>query len=185
MKQLELIKFSNAKSYGGNSKKRKTARPIHNKRLHHVVMKSQLATGRLSFKNICHRQQLENLIYEKAHRYGIRIAEFVNVGNHFHLLIRFNKPHLLKTFFRVTLGLIARIVTKAQKGNKFGRFWDGVVFTRIVSQGLDEARIFDYLMANRLESAISIEFRKMFEERRRAYWLKFKNKYINKMNLKT
>ncbi len=172
MKQQPLFKFKSLKSHGGvvSKGKRKSTRPLNKKRLHHVVMKSQYAKGVYSFKNSSHRQKLERLIYNKAKIYGVRISEFANVGNHFHLLIRFQSVHLLKNFLKVTLGLIARIVSKAQKGRKFGRFWDGLVFTRIVSKGIDEARVVDYLSANIIESELGNFFRYLFEEEQKKYW---------------
>ncbi len=172
MKQQNLFVFKNTKSYGGkvNLGKRKESRPLNKNRLLHVVARSEHARGVKSFKNFHHKQQIQKLIYDKAHRYGVRIAEFANVGNHFHLLIRFQAIHLLKTFFKVTLGLIARLVTKAQKGKKFGRFWDGLVFTRVVSKGKDEARIFDYIIANQIESESGSVSRQEFQARKKEQW---------------
>ncbi len=174
MKQYKLFKFNTSKSHGGavTSGKRKTARPLNKKRLHHIVMKSNLAKGRYSFKSLRHRQKIETLIHRKAQIYGIRIAEYSNVGNHLHLVVRFQCPYLFKNFLKVTMGLIARIVTHAKKGKQFGRFWDGLVFSRIISPGRDQARIFEYIAANVIESEIGNFFRRQYELECERKWKK-------------
>ncbi len=172
MKQLSLFEFKSKTSHGGkiNFGRRKCARPLDKNRIQHVVMRSQHAKGERSFRNFKLKVELENLIRDKAQRYGIRIAELSNVGNHFHILIRFQNRQLLKTFFKVTMGLIARLVTKAQKGKPFGRFWDGIVFTRIVSKGRDEARMRDYLYANKIEAEEGGYSRNRFESETKKFW---------------
>ncbi len=145
-------------------------RPLDKKRLHHVILKSQHAKGDRSFKKFDMQIKYKNLIYSKAKRYGVRIAAFSNVGNHFHLLIRFQDRALIKTFFKVVAGLIARLAAGAQKGKRFGRFWDSVLFTRIVSQGRDEARMFDYLEANLIQAHFGKQARSHFEFICKEYW---------------
>ncbi len=174
MKQLPLFSLSKSKSYGGQMKgRRKTARPLDKKRLHHVILKSQYAKGGRSFKKFDMQIKYKNLIYSKAKKYGIRIAAYSNVGNHFHLLIRFQDRNLIKTFFRVVAGVIARLAVGAQKGKRFGRFWDSVIFSRIVSKGRDEIRMFDYLEANLIQSHFGKAARKHFESICKEYWKEF------------
>ncbi len=168
---MPLFQLSNRKSYGGIVKaKRKITRPLDKKRLHHVILKSRHATGAMSFKNNKHQIVLKDLIFSKAKRYGVRIAKLSNVGNHFHLLLRFQDRELVKTFFKVIAGMIARIITGAQRGNKFGKFWDGIVFSRVVSTGLDEVRMFDYLDANCVEALFGRKARMHFEKNSKAFW---------------
>ncbi len=171
MEQQDFFKSNRRKSYGGETiGVRKKARPLDNKKLHHIVMRSQFAVGRHSFKSAHHQMRLKKLIFDKAKLYYVSIAEFSNVGNHFHLLVKFQKRHLVQNFFRVVLGLIARIVVGAQKGKKFGKFWDGLVFTRVVSKGRDEARIFDYLTANNIQAEVGDKARHDFERRQKMLW---------------
>ncbi len=178
MKQLNLFKMKTQKSYGGKTLgKRKSTRPLNPKRLHHVIMKSQHAKGLLSFKNPVHRAKIEKLIFDKAQRYGIRIAEFANVGNHFHLLVRFKNIYLIQNFLKVTMGLIARLITGASKTKRYGRFWEGLVFTRIVSKGLDQSRMFDYLAANKIQSDAGTESRCRFEMSKKREWRRRTSKH--------
>ncbi len=171
MKQLLLFPISNSKTYGGEmSGRRKTMRPLDKKCLHHVILKSQHAKGEKSFKKFDMQMKYKNLIYSKAKKYGVRIAAYANVGNHFHLLIRFQDRNLIKTFFRVVAGVIARLAIGAQKGKRFGRFWDSVLFTRIVSKGRDEIRMFDYLEANLIQAHFGKAARKHFESICKEYW---------------
>ncbi len=171
MKQQEFFKRNNRKSHGGTAAgKRKTARPLDPKRLHHVVMRSQHAVNKLSFKSLYYQTQLKDLIFEKAKVYGVRIAEFSNVGTHFHLLLKFQNRPMIQNFLRVVLGLIARIVSKAQKGKKFGKFWDALVFTRIISKGRDEARMYEYLVCNQIQAVYGMEARLAYQLRRKEIW---------------
>ncbi len=171
MKQLSFFNLSNRKNYGGEMKgRRKTMRPLDKKRLHHVILKSRHAKGDRSFKKFDMQIQYKNLIYSKAKKYGVRIAAYSNVGNHFHLLIKFQDRNLIKTFFKVIAGVIARLAVGAQKGKRFGRFWDSVLFTRIISKGRDELRIFDYVEANLIEAHFGKAARKHFEMICKEYW---------------
>ncbi len=174
MKQLPLFNLSKQKSYGGQMKgRRKTVRPLDKKRLHHVILKSQHAKGDQSFKKFDMQIKYKNLIFSKAKKYGVGIAAYSNVSNHFHLIIRFQDRALVKTFFRVVAGVIARITVRAKKGKRFGRFWDSVLFTRIITKGRDVTRMFDYLEANLIQAHFGKAARKHFEKSCKEYWRDF------------
>jgi hypothetical protein len=65
---------------------------------------------------------------------------------------------------KVTTGLIARFMTKAQRGKPFGqRFWDGLAFTRIVKGARDESGVRNYLAKNRTEREEGSHMRKALE----------------------
>jgi hypothetical protein len=48
--------------------------------------------------------------------------------------------------------LIARKVTGACRGNKFGRFWQGLAFTRVLKSYTEELNLKGYFHANRNEA---------------------------------
>ncbi len=52
---------------------------------------------------------------------------------------------------RTVTGRIAALVTKAKKGHKIGRFWDGLAYTRVVRWGTDLLNVRHYITKNLFE----------------------------------
>ncbi|HWU42005.1 MAG TPA: hypothetical protein VN132_01165, partial [Bdellovibrio sp.] len=63
---------------------------------------------------------------------------------------------------RTVTALIARQVTKAKKGKSFGRFWDGIPFTRILKTSYEEFQLRGYFKANRVQRQHGYEQRKLY-----------------------
>jgi hypothetical protein len=84
----------------------------------------------LSIKN---KATVEKLLKQKAKKFGVFIAEMVNVGNHFHLKIRVTTREGFGKYLRSVTSLIARTVTGARKGKPFGKFWQGLACIQITS----------------------------------------------------
>ena len=78
-------------------------------------------------------KRIESLIEQNARHYGIKVFRFVNVGNHLHLLVKFQDRSGIQNFLRIVTGKIALWITQAKKGNKKGKFWDHLCFTRVIS----------------------------------------------------
>jgi len=57
----------------------------------------------------------------------------VNVGNHLHLLARARRRADFQSFLRDLGGSLAIAVTGARKGNRIGRFWDKLAWSRVVA----------------------------------------------------
>lgn len=128
------------------------ARPLHTKQALHVVLKSKKATGAYSFKNKKWESLIWDLIAKHAKSNGVKIYSYSNAGNHLHLLVRATSREGYNSFIRSVSGLIVRLVTGAQKGNKLkGKFWDGRPFSRIVFFGKDFQKVKSYLLRNTLE----------------------------------
>lgn len=162
-KQLSIFELSTSSTekrsykerlvHGGEKTKgkRKLRRPLATKKWMHLVLKSSAAKGALSMLSPRHANKVEKLIQEKARKFDIDLKEFVNMGNHIHFQFRIKSREKFQSFLRAITCLIARIVTGAKRGFKFGKFWDGLAFTRIVST-LDElVRLEGYLRANLIE----------------------------------
>jgi REP element-mobilizing transposase RayT len=149
MKQSQFFKAS-PRSHGGvlNKKKRKGRRPIDTKKPLHVVMRSTKATKQLSF--IRHHQAIKEILRANAERFRISIYSWANSGNHLHLLIRGKSRGEIQNFLRTVTALIARRVTGAKKGNPFkGKFWDQLVFTRLLNSWQREFRVvMEYINLN-------------------------------------
>ena len=110
-----------------------------------------------------------------AAHWGVRIYRYANVGNHIHLLIKVPSRTVWQRFSRELAGGIAIIVTGARKGQALSRvrkrddedtlrgFWDGLVFTRIVSFSRDFTGMKRYLVKNLFE-AMGINMKKLIAQ---------------------
>ncbi len=163
-KQLSLPGYnmkSARLSHGGTLGigKRKTIRPIDRKQALHVVLRSSIATGGLSMLNENFCNHIDRTTKNIAKKWGVKLYNYANVGNHIHLLIRVPSRAIWQRFLRELAGTIAIIVTGAKKGaslakNATGRgFWDHLVFTRIVKFGKDFNKVSIYFVKNIFEAA--------------------------------
>ena len=118
----------------------------------HLVLRSSRAVGEWSFLRGKNRGLVNALAESLARRYGVKILGFENVGNHLHLIVQGKSRPLLQAFLRTLPAKIAFAVTGARKGNPVGRFFDQIVFTRVVEWGRDIARLKHYLFKNKMES---------------------------------
>lgn len=122
------------------------------------------------------RNQLfvETTVRKKAEKFGVRVADFANVGNHLHLKIKITSREEFNKFLKAITTLIARHVTGARRGKPFGhRFWQGLAYTRVLSSALEELRLRGYVEANRIEAAQSNQAREK--------WLAKFNRFVRKV----
>jgi REP element-mobilizing transposase RayT len=143
-----------SKSFGGTlqSGKRKTFRPLDPKSAIHLVLKSSRAKAIWSMLHRRNKTRIQDLMERLASENGIKVYQFVNVGNHLHLLVKIRSRDGFQKFLRVFTGRVALLVTGARKGNPQGKFWDALAFSRIVQWGKDFKRITLYFIKNELES---------------------------------
>lgn len=135
--------------------RRKLERPLSTKRPIHLILKSSKAKGKLSFLKPEHQIFIQNLIYTKAKRFGVRVADLANVGNHLHIHVRTSSRAAFQKFLKSISSLIARRVTGARRGKAFGRFWDALAYTRVLRSRIEELRLRGYLKGNRIEAESS------------------------------
>ncbi len=136
--------------------KRKVARPFDSRKNHHIVMRSSKAKGMLSMLTRDHKTLVAKILKEKSKKYSIQILQFANVGNHLHIAVKTLTNQLLArkqfaNFLREVAGLIALRILKAKKGTKRGKFWDSLVFTKIVGWGKQLKNLLNYLTFNEWE----------------------------------
>ena len=167
MEQLELIPKSDfrqlkARSFGGVSlkKRRKIARPLREGLIHHVVFKSSKAQGKLSFYT--HKDLVAALLKERSRRFFVEILDWVNMGNHLHLKVRFKDKKRFQNFLKTFAGLLARKITQSHRGTRFGKFWDGLVYTRILTSKLEILSLKGYFEGNRRERELGPQARRDF-----------------------
>jgi len=139
--------------YGGLNSKghRKLERPFSPRKWMHLVLKSDKAYGKLSFLAAHNQTFIRTLMYEKAKRFGIALNDHVNMGNHLHIKVRSGSRSQFQKFLKSITGRIARHVTGARRGRPFGRFWEGLAYTRVLMTSFEELRLHNYFCANRTE----------------------------------
>ena len=130
----------------------KRARPLAPRTTYHIVLRSDKARGPLSMNKKKHKFVISRLIFRQAKRFYVRIDGYANVGNHLHIKAYAQGCEEFRNFLRTITCLIARKVTGATRGNKFGRFWDGLAFTRIVRTFTEHEILDRYIFANILQS---------------------------------
>ncbi|MDR3607162.1 MAG: transposase [Oligoflexia bacterium] len=155
MKQLAFTAIPKARTeHGGAIRqgKRKLARPLDPKRPLHLVLRSEKAHGRLSLLYDQNWREIERLTAKLSRRYGVRVYQFANSGNHLHLLMRGKTRKGLQDFFRVLSGKVAQLVTGAKKGQAFGKFWSALAYSRVVEWGRSFSEAKYYVLRNELET---------------------------------
>lgn len=169
-KDLRAIK---ARSFGGESfkKRRKIARPLIEGKIHHVVLKSRKATGDLSFYK--HKKVVAHILRTKSREYFIELLDWVNMGNHLHLKVRFKNRQGFQNFLRVVTGVIARKITSAHRSQVFGKFWDGLAFTRVLVTKFEELGLRGYFEANHRERELG--------RAERDFYLQQWNQFLNRL----
>jgi REP element-mobilizing transposase RayT len=171
--QLSLLDTKTKKRYGrtshggaNTSGKRKLERPLTTKGWIHLVLKSDKAVGQYSFLKPSNHLKVNYILQQKANKFGVRIARLANVGNHLHLQIRISSRGQFQKFLKAVTALIARQVTGARRGKPFGRFWQGLAFTRVLTSRLEEWNLAQYIDRNRAQAhitrAVQIQFLREF-----------------------
>lgn len=152
-------------THGGVSlkKRRKLARPLIPGCVTHVVFKSSKAKGNLSFYT--HKKVVADLLKSKSKKFFIEILDWVNMGNHLHLKVRFKDKKRFGQFLKSFSSLVARSITKAKKGNPFGKFWDGLVYTRVLLTKLEELGLKGYFEGNHRERELGYKQREEYLKR--------------------
>jgi REP element-mobilizing transposase RayT len=191
MKQQTLFKEPNEKRFFGGellNGRRKSSRPLCGKSAIHTVLKSQWARGTNAFTHRDNFTAIENLIRNRAKKYGIRIYRIAIVSDHIHLLLRAKRRWLYRAFISSLTGQIAQHVMKFQsfagflkrfagegyqKQHKEQKFWIYRPFTRILCWGRDYRNCLKYLLRNKLEALGFIKY-----QLRTDYYAKWRIKVV-------
>ncbi len=152
------------RTHGGDQAKgqRKEFRPLDKKKWTHLILKSTRATGALSFLRPKNQIFIAKTLEKKARKFGVTIHSSANVGNHLHIKLRFKNRSEFQNFLRSMTTLISRFVTGARKGKPFGKFWDSLAYTRVVTSKKEELQLRGYIEANQIEASVSKSVRFQF-----------------------
>ena len=150
-KQLEFsfvcMNQKNSKTFGGETLlgKRKTARPLSDKKPIHLVLRSN------SVKVFTPtNKSLKRLIYNLAEKYSFKIYELALNHNHIHFVIKLKDKNLYKFFIRELTSKMAQAIRKKLPTIKTIlslRPW-----TRILEWGKDFETAASYVILNIEES---------------------------------
>jgi REP element-mobilizing transposase RayT len=145
------------REHGGSRSrgKRKTRRPLTTRQSLHVVLKSQRAKGRRAL--IRHARYIRTRIQTAARKFNVRVYGKAIHFNHIHLQVRGTTLIGLQNFFRVVAGHIAQHVLRELPLGKDEiksvvstqrRFWEDLLYSRIVSWGREFKRVQAYIGKN-------------------------------------
>ncbi len=152
-------------------KRRKTKRPIDIGKPIHIVLRSEVAKGNRSlFRN----SSLVNFIINRsAKHFRIKIYQRAVCSNHIHLLVKGKKRIDLQNFFRVLAGhsaqeILRKYPLEKSKVKKAGnaprkyirRFWELILYSRVVALGLDFKTVKNYIIQNTMEALGLISYQK-------------------------
>jgi hypothetical protein len=156
-KQPSLPGFGkmDVKEFGGTRLRgnAREERPISAKRPMHLVMKSSLAKGELSFLRACRAKRIESLVFRMGREHKVKVYRFANSGNHLHILVLPSSRKAFNRYIRALSGVIARVTLNVQRGNGLRlKFWDARPFTRIVEWGRAFKSVCNYILKNTLEA---------------------------------
>lgn len=187
-KQQNLVPHKDLRSiktncFGGVNlkKRRKVARPLIEGLIHHVVFKSSKAKNELSFYH--HKLTINKMIKQLSKKYFIEILDFVNMGNHLHLKVRFKDRKRFQNFLRTFTALAARKITGAVKGKSFGKFWNGLVFTRILKTKFEELGLKGYFEGNHVQRELGYAERKFYLKRWNEFLYRLKQRRAKQLHV--
>lgn len=126
----------------------KVKRPLESKLPIHVVLRAHQGGMRLPKTY----EKVQKIIYGSAKKYGVKIYEEANVGNHIHLLVKLSHIRRWSGFIREVTGRIALLMRQLKIVAKKRKFWKFRPFTRIVqswNKAYRQAK--EYVQLNDLE----------------------------------
>src|SRR6266850_12225 len=141
---------------------RKLERPVSTRRPMHVVLSSERARGAWSLRR--HERTVRDALRKMAHRFGVRVYDFANVGSHLHLLVRARRRDAFQAFLRAFAGMVARRVTGARRGRPIGRFFSSTAWSRVVAWGRDYLGVRHYVFRNAIEAESGSAVRRALEQ---------------------
>lgn len=92
------------------------ARPLSVKRPMHLVLRSTLARGELSFLRGKRARKIRELVTRTGSNHDVRVYRYANSANHLHLIILPKSRKAFNAFIRSISGLIARLTLGVERG---------------------------------------------------------------------
>ncbi len=157
--QSVLLKELRIKNEHGGSisrGKRKVSRPLSTKRPLHLVLKSDVAIGRLSLVRF--ETTILKILEVYAKKFQIKVYKISINRNHLHLCILGTDRRGLTSFFRAFSGVVAKQIIR-QSQTRVKKLWTYRIYSRIVAWGQAFKIVLAYIEQNTLETAVLIPFK--------------------------
>jgi len=175
LESLEPKRFK--KAYGGEllktRKGRAHGRPLATRQSMHLVLRSTKAKGDWSFKRPKNERRIREIVARFATKFGVKVLNMANVGNHLHLHIQLTNRYAYDGFIRAVTASIAMAITGASRWRPMAKlladrgsrspsahpdrkatqlsFWDYRPYTRIVIGQRGRLALRDYVRINQIE----------------------------------
>jgi REP element-mobilizing transposase RayT len=154
--KFQGVSFKSQIFFGGSyctKRAHRVQRPLSTKYPIHLVLKSSQAFGEKSFWNKQNAQLINQAVKKYTKKWGVKVLNGANVGNHLHFLIQIKHRYSFEKFIR---GLTGEISLKIMRWNKnknkmTDKFWDFRPYTRIVIGYKARLTMNDYISINQLE----------------------------------
>lgn len=86
-----------------------------------------------------HKNEVRRIAESLSAQFGLKLLRLENMGHRLHLLVEAKRRKDLQDFLRVLPQRLMFALTGARKGNAQGRFWDALVYSRIL-EGVRELK---------------------------------------------
>jgi REP element-mobilizing transposase RayT len=171
-KQLSFFPPTN-KEHGGihSYKTRRSRRTLSTKHSLHITLRSNLAVRQ---RSLLSNQAIVRKVLKKASSlFQVKVYRYAICGNHLHLQIRGTRREDIQNFFRVFAGHTAQEILrkfplpkqpsggapkKTCKKNQ-RKFWDLLIYSRILSWGREYRNVARYILQNMLEALNLIAYK--------------------------
>ncbi len=126
------------RTHGGDNVRgrRKIARPVVLRFPIHLRLKSSRARSGWNLNHRKHRAKVGMSVFKYAKRFNCKVLKFVNLGSEIQIILRAATKQDLQNYLRTVAGRVAITATGAERlVKKVGKFWDHLVWSKILSWG--------------------------------------------------
>ncbi len=169
--QIQIFPTKLQTQHGGEFSRgrRKLKRPISCQKSLHVVLRSDKAKGYRSLNN--NTKMIHALTQKTEKHFGVKVYGFALNHNHLHLSVRGKRIIDIQNFFRVLAGHMAQQIlrkfplpqiagnapnstpdTASSKSKYKRKFWNDLIYSRLVTWGREFRQVLAYIEKNKLEA---------------------------------
>jgi REP element-mobilizing transposase RayT len=154
--------------YGGSLLKgrRKGKRPVTLSKPLHLVMRSEVAIGKLSLMRF--QLLIKARLEMYALQFHIKIYKFAINRTHLHLCIQGQDREEITSFLKAFAGVIAKKIMLHSK-IKINKFWSERVFSRVIQWGRDYRGVIAYIEKNEQEANGKIHYTPRKKQKKKSY----------------
>lgn len=153
--------------YGGSllNGKRKGKRPVTLSKPLHLVMRSEVAIGKLSLRHFS--KMIKFKLETSALKFHVKVYKLSINRNHLHLCIQGQDRQEIASFLKVFAGIIAKRIL-AHSEIKLKKFWTERVYSRVVQWGRDFRYVIAYIYQNTLEAEGLVPYKPRKKQKKKS-----------------